>query len=375
MLKRSIILNLCLLFFVSFFFVSCDKEELSPDTTVENFEGDIDPDVPHRQRCFKVIFPITIEFPGGSTVSPASAQALKTIMREWRENNPHPNGKPSFVYPYDVELQDGSVITVENREDVKELLEECDIPGKRRKCFQLVYPVTIEFPGGSTASPAGPAALKTILKEWRENNPDATEYPSLAFPYDVKLKNGEIATVENKEDQQELRETCGEFYRKWKCFKLVFPLTVAFPDGTTAELARPRALRIVIREWKENNPNAEERPHIVFPHDIELRDGRIVTVNNREELKEFMQYCSDKFGKKRCYKLMFPATLAFPNGDIIEVEYREEMHATLRQWKEDNPDATERPSLAFPYDVQNKDGEIITVNNEEEQKELKESCD
>lgn len=375
MFKRSLILNLCLLFFVSLFFASCDKEELAPDTTVENFEGEIDPDVPHRQRCFKIEFPVTIQFPGGSTATPASAQALKTIMREWRENNPNPNGKPSFVYPFNVELQDGSVITLESREDWKEVLEECDIPGWRKRCFRLVYPTTVEFPDGTTVTAASAAALKAVLKTWRENHPNAENYPKLVFPYEVVLKNGEVYTIENREDQKELRETCGEIWHKRKCFRYIFPLSVQFPDGSTATLARPKALRTLIKEWKENNPDAAEHPEIIFPHDIELPNGKVITVNNAEELKEYMAACGDMFGKKRCYKLAFPVTLAFPNGDSLEVEDRDAMHEALKEWKEDNPDAAERPNLAYPYNVTLRNGEIITINNETELKVLNKACE
>ena len=375
MLKKSIILNFALLLFVSLFFTACDKEAVDPTTDVENFEGNVDPDVPHRQRCFKVNFPVTIEFPGGSTATPATPRALHIIMKEWRENNPNAPKRPTFVYPYDVTLQDGSVITVESKEDEKALLEECDMPGKRKRCFHLEFPISFEFPGGSTATFVGPGALKEAMKLWRDNNPNAETYPKPIFPYSVKLRNGEVVTVENQDDQQELRETCGELYRKWKCFKIVFPVSVEFPDGSTAELAGPRALRKLVKEWKENYPDSDQRPHIIFPHDIELQNGDIVTVNNREELKEFMHACNDNFGKKRCYKLLFPATLEFPNGDIVEVSDRDEMHMTLRTWKKDNPDATERPTLAFPYDVQTKDGDIITVTNEDEKAALKEMCD
>ena len=375
MLKKSIIFNFALLFFVALFFTACDKENVDPTTTVENFEGDVDPDVPHRQRCFKVNFPVTIEFPNGSTATPATPKALKTIMKEWRENNPNSPKRPTFVYPYEVTLQDGSVLTVESKADENALLEECDVPGKRKRCFHLEFPITFEFPGGSTATFEGSKALHETMRLWRKENPDAESYPKPVFPYNVKLKNGEVVTVENQADQQELRETCGELYRRWKCFKLIFPLTVEFPDGSTAELATPKALRTLIREWKENHPNADQRPHIVFPHDIELNNGDTVTVNSREELKTFMNVCQDNFGKKRCYKLLFPATLNFPNGDIIEVSSRDEMHSTLRTWKKDNPDATERPTLAFPYDVQTKDGDVITVNNEDDQKTLKKMCD
>ncbi len=65
----------------------------------------------------------------------------------------------------------------------------------------------------------------------------------------------------------------------------MFPLTIQFPDGTTAEAADRAELKSLAREWKEANPDSEERPAIVFPIDVTLEDGSTVTVNSKEELK------------------------------------------------------------------------------------------
>jgi hypothetical protein len=52
------------------------------------------------------------------------------------------------------------------------------------------------------------------------------------------------------------------------------------------------ALRQLIRTWKTNNPDATERPQIVFPLTVKIdEDGSLVTVNNREELRRLKEGC------------------------------------------------------------------------------------
>ena len=378
MFKQSLILNTLLLVLASFFITSCEKENLNleDETLTENFEGDFLKDMPYRQRCFRLQFPITVNFDNGSSATVVSKIALHKLWKEWKENSGPDAERPQFAFPYDVKLKDGSIVTVENREDVQALLEECDIPGKLRKCFSLNYPVTVQFSGGSTLTASNAATLKTVIREWREDNPDALpeDYPDLVFPYEVTLKTGRVVTIENEEDQKELRETCGELWSRWKCFKMVFPLEIAIPNGDTVELSGPRALRKAIKRWKENHPSTDQHPTIVYPIDIELSNGEIITINNREQLKTYMDKCTDIYGKRKCYKLAFPATVDFPDGTSLEAEDRDQLHQFLRDWKHDNPDATDRPSLAYPYDVILHNGDMKTIANDEDKEALKDYC-
>ena len=50
-----------------------------------------------------------------------------------------------------------------------------------------------------------------------------------------------------------------------RCFSLVFPVTIILPDDSTFDAADRADLKAQIREWKEANPGAEERPMLQFP--------------------------------------------------------------------------------------------------------------
>ena len=61
-----------------------------------------------------------------------------------------------------------------------------------------------------------------------------------------------------------------------------------------------------------------------------------------------------------------------PDGSTITVSNEEDWDA-IKDWYEANPDSEEKPELQFPVNVE-FDDEIVTVNSEEELRELKQEC-
>ncbi len=163
--------------------------------------------------CFEIVYPISIEFPDGTFASANSMEEAKEAARLWKENNPDVEGRPSLAYPIELIQEDGSLISIESRTDLREVIKECRRERfenkKGRHCFRLVYPVSIAFPDGSNVEVEDRFALKTALREWRINNPDAEERPSLEFPVDVEMKeDGSIVTVNSKEELIALKDDC-----------------------------------------------------------------------------------------------------------------------------------------------------------------------
>ena len=180
----------------------------------------------------------------------------------------------------------------------------------------------------------------------------------------------------------EERANCGRF----GCFDFVFPLTVEFPDGDTSDVEDYDGLRATISTWKEANPDAEERPTFTFPIEVMDEDGTITSIASSEELRELVKQCRrDFFQRKRhrrgkyrggkCFKPVFPLSLTLPNdGGTITGEDARDLKSQVREWKAANPDADERPTLVFPIQVEDKDGNIIDVADLDALKALKEEC-
>jgi hypothetical protein len=246
-----------------------------------------------RRLCFRPVFPLTVVFPDGTTQEVDNRFQLKMAVRDWVDANPGSDERPELQYPFDVTLQDGSVVTVNSPEDVQALLEECQPDGSNGPCFRPEYPLTVVYPDGNTAEVNNRSELRMAIREWVEANPGSDERPELQYPYNVTLQDGTVVTLESQEDLQALLEECGHDGPNRPCFRPVFPLTIAFPDGTTQEVDKRAEFRMTIRAWVIENPDAEERPTIAFPYELTLQDGTIVTINNQDELDALLEDCED----------------------------------------------------------------------------------
>ena len=173
----------------------------------------------------------------------------------------------------------------------------------RHGCYDLVFPVTIDFPDSTSVSVDDYDALKEAIQTWKEANPDAEAKPHLAFPFEVISEDGEIITIDDRGELRARRRACHRSFhdRPWRpgaglrhaCFDPVFPLTVEFPNGSLLEAANPQTLKNALRAWRRTVDNPQGRPMLVFPITVEYEDGTQVEVASKEELKELKDQCSD----------------------------------------------------------------------------------
>lgn len=252
-----------------------------------------------RRGCFEVVFPITIDFPDGTNTEVASYEDMFQAIKAWRMDNPDADGRPMIALPFEVIHKNGEVISIESEEMLKRLRKSCvkpDRPHDRKRCFKIVFPVTIVFPDGSTSEVADMEAMYNAFREWKANNPDSDERPTLDFPIDAELKSGAIITLESQEQLVRLKKRCNRGDRPGDrdfgaCFRIVFPVSIVFPDGTTTEVSGPRAIKIAVKEWKELNPDSDERVMLGFPLTVKFKDGSTQEVSNKEELVELKKEC------------------------------------------------------------------------------------
>ena len=166
-------------------------------------------------------------------------------------------------------------------------------------------------------------------------------------------------------------------FKPEKCFHLNYPVSIQFPDSTIIEVNSREELGNALKTWRENNPHVQGRPHLVYPLDVTLRDSTVLTLNSREEMWDLLKDCARKIRHLKllsCMKPVFPVTLVFPDGSTLEVNSLEEMKTALQEWRENNPGIEGHPTIQFPFDIQLKNGDIVTVNNEEELKALIKKC-
>lgn len=161
--------------------------------------------------------------------------------------------------------------------------------------------------------------------------------------------------------------------RRHKCFEFVFPIDFIMPDDSSITLNSKEDWTL-IKTWYNENPDATERPELVFPVEITLKeDGSTQTLIDSDELKAVKNSCKKRKDKRKCFRLVLPVSFTMEDASVITVTEKADFKL-LREWKKANPDATVKPALNFPVDIIYKDQTTATINDQTEYDTAKDSC-
>lgn len=187
----------------------------------------------------------------------------------------------------------------------------------RAGCYELVFPITLQFADSTTAIVNSYAEMKQAIRDWFQANgggpgngggnggghhhhggPGQMNRPIIVLPFQVINEAGEIITIETPEQLAEIRALCnpggggpGGPHGSGPCFTLNFPITVMFADSSVVTVNSKEELRAATYTWHLNNPGQRPRPEFVFPISVTLQDGTIVVVNSRAELRALKEAC------------------------------------------------------------------------------------
>jgi len=317
MMTRILKSSYLLLFFAAFAFVACEKEEaadLGEVTSEAAFTEMEESGQMGCRGCFSIVYPVTLVFEDGTTAAVDGPQAIREALRAYVAENGRPGSRPEFEYPYDVELEDGTIQTLNSKEDFLALLQECGFePGNGRPgfgrpgfggpgpdrpfflrpnpCYSLVFPVTVEFPNGRSLEVDNRAELLRLIRRWNKKFEHRPRRPRLQFPFEVELsEDGTLVTIEDIEGLRELLQGCRENIKP--CFTINYPVNIALPDGSSQEAnSREEAIE-VFRTWRQSNPTSSERPQYEYPLEVRLtEDDSTLTVETPEELQDLVGNC------------------------------------------------------------------------------------
>lgn len=304
-----------LLLIASLAFVSCTKDSytLSEEELADSVI-DLRTD---SMPCFQFVFPISFQLADQSVVEVNSLEEAKTL----RDSN---NGKLKLVYPVEIIDSNGETVIVSDHDQMHSILADCGIvpdkgkggpkghggkgghggPGPKgfgpmfdNKCFQYVYPYSVQLPDSSTVQIDSAGELKEILKS-------VNGKIELVFPVSVVKSSGETVTVNSYDDLKLILDECrpdtlgngghGKHGGPGKdCFQLVFPLTMVYPDGTTATFDDESSMNAAMEKWKKGNKgNKKGKPEFQFPIKV-IKSGETeaTTVNSKEEFEELRKNC------------------------------------------------------------------------------------
>jgi len=150
--------------------------------------------------CFQLVLPVTFIMPDESTITINSDEDW-ILIRNWYEEIPDSEEEPVLQYPVDIIFEDGSLLSINNDDELEGALELCD--WDRQPCFDLVYPVTYIMPDGTTVTIESEDEQGWMaIRAWYEENPDSEEEPVLQYPVEVVFEDGNTMTINNDEEWQ-----------------------------------------------------------------------------------------------------------------------------------------------------------------------------
>ena len=107
--------------------------------------------------------------------------------------------------------------------------------------------------------------------------------------------------------------------RRHKCFEFVFPIDFIMPDDSSITLNSKEDWTL-IKTWYNENPDATERPELVFPVEITLKeDGSTQTLIDSDELKAVKNSCKKRKDKRKCFRLVLPVSFTMEDASVITV--------------------------------------------------------
>ncbi|MEM7660393.1 MAG: hypothetical protein AAF399_30090, partial [Bacteroidota bacterium] len=161
----------------------------------------------------------------------------------------------------------------------------------REKCFELVYPMSLTMPDSTLLTGQDENTLKAAIDAWYAANPTATGNVTLNYPLDVSLADGSILSVADEAALLVLRADCAGTQEREACMTLRYPVSYTMPDGYVISVADEAAEKFAFETWYRDNPNVEERPSLMYPVDIRLKDGSTQKVDDETEMETAKRNC------------------------------------------------------------------------------------
>ena len=144
------------------------------------------------------------------------------------------------------------------------------------------------------------------------------------------------------------------------CFTLVYPVEIAYPDGSVTAAADGEELRGQIRSYLMASPanlRRRARPTLVYPVAIQLADGTLDEVDTRLEFAARLRECRGAF--EPCATLVYPVEVNV-GGAVEPFATGDDLRAALASYRRANPGAP-LSSFVFPLDFVTRAGDTVAV--------------
>ncbi|MEL7160218.1 MAG: hypothetical protein AAFN92_05620 [Bacteroidota bacterium] len=333
---------------------------LPPDVEEDpNSSGDPEADAARdgRRGCFRFVYPISVELDNGTVLTASDNQELRSIYQRIRDAETGAN----FVYPFQVTLRNGVEFTVEGFAQFRRLQNFC-LEGsgddQNGPCFRFNFPIDLSIDGETVTVNDGAEWRRAVIAAGRE----ATI--RIVYPISVTVAGqDEPLVLEDREALIRLRRRCISVSDD-PCLRYFFPLRLNV-DGETTFVRD-------FREWRRV-AQAADSVSIAYPLTVLFRGQRIL-IRTPEQLRRVLNACGevddDGEDERPCLRFVFPVTLDV-NGEEVTVNSLREWHQAAREGAADGTGAD--VSIVYPVTV-NFRGEEVTLNSTEQLQRLRNAC-
>jgi len=392
------------LFALMLFFSSCQKDAEIDNTgivdpVIETETIELNPIVARNGGangdgldfdCFSITYPFDMVEEDGTIHTVDSEESFVTLFDE-------EVFVVDFVYPLNIEDQDGNSSEVNDGEELAEAFALCLPDGgwqegypaylidAENSCFDLAYPVSLIDWDGNTLEVADEDALTSAVAEG---------IYLFAFPLNLIEEDGTTLTVNNTDGLIDALVSCngieipdtflvGGGIEYLGCYIIEFPLELVLLDGTTVTVNNHEEYCDLMLQGEIAN--------YAFPLTLTDEEGHVTTVTNEAELEALLSECWDDFffadgyfelsilytgtlqvnpeTMEPCYEIVFPLYLDY-DGEVEELQDYDALEEILSVL---DPEAYEF-ELQYPIELTLADGTVATVNNFEESAILLEEC-
>ena len=312
--SRNLFSAFIFLFSLSMFFTSCEKDNISPTTNNGNNTGTIRTSNLYtgggqdgtNGDCFSIVYPIELNFSDGTSTTVNNDDELETAIDAWFETQGEDAEDPIPTFPVTVTLEDGTEQVIQDMAALETLFDDCfgdyddeyddEYDEYLEDCFDLVYPVELSFPDGSTQSVNNDDELEAAIDAWFESQgEDVEEEPTFVYPITIVWDDDTEQVISNDDELEEAFEVCEDHEDCYEeeddfeeCFTFNYPISFTLEDGTSTTVNSDDELYELFDMADENETDLE----IVYPITVTMtEDNTEVDVNNDNELDELFESC------------------------------------------------------------------------------------
>jgi hypothetical protein len=236
--------------------------------------------LPTDAYCFDFVYPVTLIYNDGSTL----------VVNDDNEfDNACFSGNAShyidhIAYPFDVVDINGQNQTIDNAVAFQALVDSCNGPvvdfaylpssDTFAGCIELVYPVTLVYSDGTTATVNSDQEYDAALSGSTSN------HFVYDFQYDFSvIQNGNLMVVHDFYDFVYLYSTCQGGYTSTLNFTFNYPVDVILSDGSTVTVNNDAEMDTIMEATPNTPPYFVD---FVYPFTV-VQNGVTITIHNRTE--------------------------------------------------------------------------------------------